>query len=494
MMNRRTLCLLMLGAMTMNANAQTATTEEKPFLSPLFSDNMVLQRDIADPIWGWTTPGEEVKITLEGKTITAKAGDDGKWMAKIPAHKAGGNYSLAIMGAQKVVLSNVTFGDVWLCSGQSNMEWGVKLANNPDAEIAAANYPNLRLFTVAKRVAYAPVTGILKDTQNLFGVWSPTTPETISKGGGMGFSAVAYFFGRELQKETGVPIGLIHSSWGGTIAEAWVSSGSLQAMTDFQTAITQVEITAKDANAKPNLGNPNVVTVLNNGMINPLVPFAIKGAIWYQGESNAGRAAQYQMLLPTLIADWRKQFGVGDFPFYIVQLANFMARDTEPKNDPWPNLREAQTLTAKNVKNSGLALAIDIGDEKDIHPKNKQEVGRRLALNALAKTYKKKTVFSGPTYRSMEKRGSSIRLKFDNARDGLMTADGSGKVMGFAIAGEDRKFYFADAVIEGDSIVVSSDKVSNPVAVRYAWANNPVTNLYNKANLPAVPFRTDDWQ
>jgi sialate O-acetylesterase len=492
-MNRRTVCLLMLGMLAIRADAQTSTTEEKPFLSPLFSDNMVLQRDVPAPIWGWTTPGAEVRVTLGGDSLTTKAGDDGKWMLKLPAHKAGGEYSLAVAGTEKITLRNITFGDVWLCSGQSNMEWGVKLANNPDAEIAAANHPNLRLFTVAKRPSYAPVSGVLKDPEKLFGVWSVCTPETIAKGGGMGFSAVAYYFGRELVKETGVPIGLLHSSWGGTIAEAWVSADSLKAMPAFSGAVSQAEEAAKQGTAVPN-NNPNIVTVLNNGMINPLVPFAIKGAIWYQGESNAGRAIQYRTLLPTLIADWRKQFGVGDFPFYIVQLANFMAKDAEPKSDPWPLLREAQTLTANSVKNSGLAVAIDIGDEKDIHPKNKQEVGRRLALNALAKTYKKKVDFSGPTYRRMERRGNAIRIRFDHARGGLMTTDGSGKVQGFAIAGEDRKFHWADATIDGDSVIVSSPNVANPIAVRYAWANNPTVNLYNKANLPTVPFRTDNWE
>ena len=496
MRNISALCLIGLSAVAVNAAAQTATMEEKPFLSPLFSDNMVLQRDIADPIWGWTTPGAEVKVTMAGKTLTTKAGDDGKWMTKIPAHKAGGTYSIAVAGNQNVVLNNVTFGDVWICSGQSNMEWGMKLVNNTPEEIAAANYPNIRLFTVQKRIAFAPVTGMQKDTENLFGVWSPTTPETISKGGGAGFSAVAYFFGREIHKQTGIPIGLIHTSWGGTIAEAWVSKNSLSSMPDFAQSITQVDSVAQGTltpNGENKLqNNPNLVTVLNNAMINPLVPFAIKGAIWYQGESNAGRAAQYQTLLPTLIADWRKQFGVGDFPFYIVQLANFMAQDTEPKNDPWPFLREAQTLTAQKVKNSGIAVAIDIGDEKDIHPRNKQDVGKRLAFNALAKTYKMKVAFSGPTLKGMKASGDKAVISFDNVNGGLMTKNGD-KVMGFQIAGEDKKFYFADAQIVGNTVVVSSPQVAKPAAVRYAWANNPTVNLYNKADLPAVPFRTDIW-
>jgi sialate O-acetylesterase len=243
--------------------------------------------------------------------------------------------------------------------------------------------------------------------------------------------------------------------------------------------------TVQDAN------NPNVVTVLYNGMIAPLLPFAIKGAIWYQGESNADRAYQYRALLPAMIGDWRKRFGVGDFPFYIVQLAAFQATYPQPRENNWAELREAQSLTAKNVLHCGLALAIDIGEANDIHPKNKAEVGRRLALCALAETYGKKLEYSGPWYKSMKAEGNSVRLKFDHVDGGLQAKDG--ELKGFAIAGEDRKFVWADAKIEGDAVVVSSAQVTKPVAVRYGWDINPVCNLFNRASLPAVPFRTDDW-
>lgn len=236
--------------------------------------------------------------------------------------------------------------------------------------------------------------------------------------------------------------------------------------------------------------NPNVATVLYNGMIAPLVPFGIKGAIWYQGESNTGRDEQYRRLLPTMINDWRSRFGVGAFPFYIVQLANFMAQDTEPKDDAWPRLREAQYLTTKTVPNTGISNTIDIGDAGDIHPKNKQDVGKRLALNALALTYGKKIEYSGPVYKSMKADGNAIRLSFDHVGGGLM-AKGGMALTGFAIAGDDKKFVWADAKIDGSTVVVSSPKVAQPTAVRYAWANNPVCNLYNKDGLPALPFRTD---
>ena len=236
--------------------------------------------------------------------------------------------------------------------------------------------------------------------------------------------------------------------------------------------------------------NPNIVTVLNNAMIAPLLPYGIKGAIWYQGESNASRAKQYQTLMPLLINDWRQQFGQGDFPFYIVQLANFMAKDTEPKNDAWPNLREAQTLTTQRVPNTGMAVTIDIGEEKDIHPRNKQDVGKRLALSALAKTYGYNLEYSGPVYQAMKVEGNTLRLTLDHAK-GLM-AKGD-KPTGFAIAGQDQKWVWADARIDGQSIVVSSPQVTSPVAVRYAWSNNPDANLYNAAGLPAVPFRSDNW-
>ena len=287
-----------------------------------------------------------------------------------------------------------------------------------------------------------------------------------------------------------MPIGLIHTSWGGTIAEAWASEEALRPLADFDAGIDKVHSDFTGGVAPG--GNPNRPTVLYNAMISPLLPFAIKGAIWYQGESNAGRAFQYRKVLPTMITDWRNRFGVGEFPFFIVQLANFQARNAEPKDDAWAELREAQSMTAATLPKTGIAVTIDIGDEKDIHPKNKQDVGKRLALSALAIAYGKKIEYSGPAYKGMEVRGSTVKVMFDHAVGGLATSVGD-KPVGFAIAGKDMKFAWADAKIEGASVVLTAQGVNAPVAVRYGWSTNPNVNLVNKVGLPASPFRTDDW-
>lgn len=641
------------------SNAVHAGQSDKPFLSPLFGDNMVLQRGIKAPIWGWTTPGATVTVRIAGRTATAVADASGKWMARIGPLPAGGPYQLLVVGPQHVTLGNVLVGDVWICSGQSNMQQGIGASANPEAEIAAANHPRIRLFTVQMRPAAAPQASVLRDPGQYLGAWYVCSPATVSAGGWGGFSAVAYYFGRSLQGLLGdVPIGLIHTSWGGTVAEAWTSAAGLAPLRDFDKQILQLRAAAErplayrdqleqwyaenDPGSRPGGGwaqglmdrrawptmkvpgawetaglpdydgtvwfmkavdlpaaaagkparlelgpiddmdttyvngkevgttfvynenrsyaipagllkeganlikirvldtggaggltgspeqlrltvegeaplalagewqyregvtlakakpvplrmenNPNVPTVLYNGMIAPLVPFGIKGVIWYQGESNAGRAYQYRELLPALIADWRKAWGQGNFAFLIVQLANFLKPDTEPRDDPWPELREAQYLTTKRVPGTGLAVAIDIGEADDIHPKNKQDVGKRLAWAALPVAYGRQVVGSGPVYRSMRIEGSEIRISFDHVAEGLVVR--GEKLMGFAIAGSDRKFVWADARVDGRTVVVSSPQVPRPVAVRYAWSNNPVCNLYNTANLPAVPFRTDNW-
>jgi len=459
----------------------------QPYLSPLFSDNMVLQRGMRDPVWGWTTPGATVTVEMAGKRATAVADPTGKWMVRIGPFSAGGPFTMTIEGPEHRTLQNVMVGDVWLCSGQSNMQMGIANVNNAAEEIAHADYPGIRLFTVPMEVAYSP-----RSTVN--GTWQVCTPQTISHDGWGGFSAVAYFFGRYLHKTLNVPIGLIHSSWGGTIAEAWTSAEALQKLPDFAERLQQVErIRAAGESSLPanQRRNPNVCTVLYNAMIAPLVPFGMKGVIWYQGESNAGRAYQYRTLLPTLIEDWRNRWGEGAFPFLIVQLANFLPVKPEPGEDEWAELREAQLFTAQKVPNCGLAVTIDIGDAADIHPKNKQEVGRRLALAALGIAYKRRIEYSGPIYKSYSREGSSIRIRFTHVDGGLVAHGGA--LQGFAIAGPDRKFVWAQARIEGDTVVVWSPAVSDPVAVRYGWAINPVVNLYNREGLPASPFRTDDW-
>jgi sialate O-acetylesterase len=628
-----------------------------PFLHPLFSDHVVLQRGVKVPVWGWASPGTRVIVTFGGQTKTGVAQPDGKWTVYLNAMRVSAEpRTLTITGSssdQTVTVQDVLVGDVWLCSGQSNMEMGIGACNATN-DIAQADLPQIRLLTVPRLIAPTP-------TQTMQCRWLPCSPENIKQGLWGGFSAAGFFFGRELYQQLHIPIGLIHSSWGGTVAEAWTSAEGLQPLGDFNQRLEQEAASSKGQKvdydsqyeswchkndpgtiqgwAKPDLdtagwktvnmpqpfeqaglpdfdgivwfrrnfelpadwagktlklslgpvddidttfvngtkvgqmnrydlnrvysipaellkpgvnevsvrvldtggaggftgtagqmflkpatsvdsaglslagewlmrdsiplsklpapptpndvNNPNIVTVLYNGMIVPLLPFAIKGAIWYQGESNADRAYQYRRLLPAMIGDWRRHFGVGDFPFYIVQLAAFQATQPLPRENEWAELREAQAMTAKDVPHSGLAVAIDIGEANDIHPKNKAEVGRRLALCALAETYGKKVEFSGPWYKSMKVENHSIRLSFDHVGGGLVAK--GGELKGFAVAGEDHKFVWAKTAIDGKQTVVSAPGLDHPVAVRYAWDTDPVCNLFNQAGLPAVPFRTDDW-
>lgn len=628
-----------------------------PFLHPLFSDHVVLQRGVKVPVWGWANPGTQVMVVFGSQRKTAVAQADGKWTVHLNAMAASAEpreLKVTGPGAQEdVTVHDVLVGDVWLCSGQSNMEMGIAACNATN-DIAHADFPLIRLLTVPRLIAPSP-------TRMLECQWLPCSPDTVTKGLWGGFSAAGYFFGRELYQQLHIPIGLIHSSWGGTVAEAWTSAEGLQPLGDFNQALDRVAVLSKgqktdydaeyaawcrkndpgtingwakpelettgwksvtmpkpfeqaglpdfdgivwfrrnfdlpaglagqplklglgpvddidttfvngvkigqmnryDLNrvytvqaellkpgqnvvsvrvldtggtggftgtagqmflkpatgddsaglslagdwlmrdsiplsklpappAEPDSNNPNIVTVLYNGMIAPLLPFAIKGAIWYQGESNAGRAYQYRDLLPAMIRDWRSRFGVGDFPFYIVQLAAWQATAPAPRENEWAELREAQAMTARNVPHSGLALAIDIGDANDIHPKNKAEAGRRLALCALAQTYGRKIEFSGPWFKSMKVEANSIRLSFNHVDKGLVAR--GGELKGFAVAGEDRKFVWGKAEIDGKQVVVSAPGIDKPVAVRYGWDINPICNLYNSDGLPAVPFRTDDW-
>ncbi|MCA1596030.1 MAG: sialate O-acetylesterase, partial [Chloroflexi bacterium] len=386
-------------AVLLSSSLASAAPAGMPFLSPLFSDNMVLQRGVDAPVWGWTDPGAAVTVSMNGKSARATAGADGKWVAKLGSFAAGGPYTLSVSGPETTVLHNVLVGDVWVCSGQSNMEFGIGNGVNAKEEIAAANYPQIRLFTVAKAVALTPRAVLPPPRADLTSQWSVCTPETIATGGWNGFTAVGYFFGRYLYQKLGVPIGLIHTSWGGTPAEAWTSGGALKTMQDYQPAVARLEqagaAQADEAAVTKQLNiNQNSPTVLYNGMIAPLLPYAMKGVIWYQGESNAGKAYQYRTLLPTMIRDWRSHWGEGAFPFLIVQLANFMPTKPEPADDAWAELREAQSMTAQSTPHTGEAVIIDIGDANDIHPKNKQDVGKRLALIALATVYHQRIEYS----------------------------------------------------------------------------------------------------
>jgi len=635
-------------------------------LGGLFSDHMVVQRGIAVPVWGWAEPGAKVIVEFAGRAADGQAGSDGRWRVTLAAMAAGGPFELVVRcGEEEVRVGDVLVGEVWIGSGQSNMAWPVWASANASEEAAAADWPRIRLYTVPQVPSAEPADDVK-------GAWALCTPETVPH-----FSAVLYYFGRELHRELDVPVGLINSSWGGTNAETWTPKEGFASDPALRPTYEQLRLDPKDAAAgrkvymkaladweeatdrsdtgnvgfeqgwaKPNLETGDWVAVtapgqwqyygdewnfngvvwfrrevtipeswagreltlslgavddfdttyfngervgatgsettsywvapreyrvpgrlvrpgravvavrafdhyggggfsggemklvpvegeaaaidltgtwlckverklepkrfdlgkpmdagvpgavnspvsLYNGMIHPLAPYAIRGAIWYQGESNAGQGRYYTALMSGLIGGWRKVWGQGDFAFGVVQLANFQSRAAEPGESGWARLREAQLKILDDVANAGLAVAIDIGDAEDIHPKNKQEVGRRLGLWARAKVYGEEVAYSGPIYRSMEVRDGKVYLRFDHV-DGGLAVRGE-KLAGFAIAGPDQRFVWAEAAIEGDRVAVWSDQVSKPAAVRYGWADNPECNLYNEAGLPASPFRTDAW-
>ncbi|MGB9487256.1 MAG: sialate O-acetylesterase [Terriglobia bacterium] len=503
-------CAFMLGALSLRADVK---------LPSLLSDGLVLQQGMKVHIWGTADPGERVTVTFCGQQVSAVTGSEGQWKVKLGPLNAGGPFTMTIAGQNTITLHDVLVGEVWVCSGQSNMEmpvgtnregWGGNVNNYQD-EMARADYPMLRLFTVQKSVAGKP-------QRDVNGYWVAARPQTVGE-----FSAVGYFFGRELLKVLNVPIGMIHSSWGGTPAESWTSRGTLESDPEFASILDsatkllspypkvfqdfeqQLGQWRQDSDKAESDGapvptappapddprrNPWRPAGLFNAMIMPLTPYAIRGAIWYQGESNADRAAQYRKLFPAMIRDWRRVWEEGDFPFLFVQLANWSI--PQPRSN-WSELREAQLMTLSLPK-TGMAVTIDIGDASDIHPKNKQDVGYRLALAAQAIAYGRDVIYSGPIYESMAVEGEKVRLRFKYVYGGLMAKNSpSQNVSGFEIAGDDHKFVAAEAKIDGDTVVVRSEKAPHPVAVRYAWAMNPSCNLYNRAGLPASPFRTDDW-
>jgi sialate O-acetylesterase len=463
--------------------AAVATAAVK--LPAIIGDNMVLQRDQPVPIWGWADKGEEVTVAVGAQTLKTKAGDDGRWkvtFAKVDTKPEGKIVSssgttvtmqwrlrepltMTVNGSSgnTITIKNILVGEVWAGSGQSNMEWCVAAANNAQKQIAAAKYPKIRLFTVVKKKAGEPQT-------DCAGKWVECSPADVP-----GFSAVLYFFGRQLHKDLGeMPVGLIHTSWGGTPAEFWISRKALEANPKLK-----------------HLAGAGDNSSLYNGMIAPLIPFAIRGAIWYQGESNVSRAYEYRTLFPAMIANWRADWSQGDFPFGFVQLAPFRYGGQNPAN--WAELCEAQRMTLDALPNTGMAVTTDITDIHDIHPKNKQEVGRRLALWAEAKVYGRNLVYSGPIYKSMAVEGNKIRLQFEHVGGGLIARDGK-PLTDFTIAGADQKFVPAVAEIDGNSILVHSDQVAQPVAVRFGWNDIATPNLANKEGLPASPFRTDTWK
>ncbi|MBN2612673.1 MAG: 9-O-acetylesterase [Bacteroidales bacterium] len=627
----------------------------------VFTSNMILQRDIDIPVWGHSKPGEKVTVVFKNQKISTSASKGGEWVVRLKPEPAGGPFTMTIKGQNEIILDNILIGDVWICSGQSNMEWPLWNTDNGIEEVKQAENHSIRLLTVPKVVSLSPLNDFEGEG------WVECNPSTARD-----FSAIGYYYGKYLHEELDVPVGLINTSWGGTRVEPWTSGTSCETndiIKDWYSQIKSIDIEAikkreeekiikynealEIAKGKPGTPHPyvkqefndgnwneiklpglwedseigifdgivwfrksfilpesfnfsdailytgkiddtditwlnesvvgetymqynmlreykvpagilkpgvntivirvedyiggggiygkdsellltdgkneitltgnwkyqkeelelprnprsplsNVVgpndypAILFNGMINPLIPFGIKGAIWYQGESNAGskkESMQYAELFPLMINDWRKHWNQGDFPFFFVQLANYMEPANEPKDEPWAYLRESQSLTASSVSKTGMACIIDIGDAKDIHPRNKIDVGKRLALSALKIAYSRDIVHSGPVYSSALFSGDKVVINFDNVGSGLIVKNKYGYINGFAVAGKDKKFFYAKAEISGkNTVTVYSPDVKEIVAVRYAWANNPDdVNLYNKEGLPAVPFRTDEW-
>jgi sialate O-acetylesterase len=506
---RKIICVtttsLMLAVLLLNSPARAAVTP-----NALFSDNMVLQRGKTVPVWGKAEPGEKITVTFNGQEVSAQADKDGKWTLRLEPMKAGGPFDMTFRGQNTLTRKNVLVGEVWVCSGQSNMAFALKQAANSAEVIAASKNPMIRLFTVDRATSDTPLTDLRG------GPWVECDPQTAP-----GFSAVGYFFGKDLQAALKVPVGLIHTSWGGTPAQAWTAREALESKPELKSIVDnwaryiqdeypraaeahktrQAKWKAAAAKAKDEgrkapekprdpagPSSPGRPSCLYNAMVHPLLPYAIQGAIWYQGEANASKAWQYRTLFPAMIRCWRKVWGQGDFAFLFAQLAPY-ERGVKP--DVWPELREAQLLTARTVPNTGMAVITDVGERNDIHPKKKGPVGARLALAARAIAYGEKIVYSGPEYTGMKVEGNTVVLNFKYVGAGLEAKDGDLK--GFTIAGKNRKFVPAKAEIRGDTVVVTSPQVAEPTAVRFGWANYPEVNLYNKEGLPATPFRTDDF-
>lgn len=484
-------------------------------LPALFTPHMVLQRDQKDRVWGWAEAGERVGVSINGQTKTAEAGKDGKWSVTLDPMPAGGPYILSINGRKDTItIDDVLVGEVWLCSGQSNMEMAVGTSKDGDIEARTAKYPKIRLISV-------PKVGTQEPQPDFVGKWQACGPETVRD-----FSAVAYYFGRQIHETIDVPIGLIDDSWGGSACEAWVRRDLLAAddkykdllapwlkleadpseakaafekrLEAWKAASAKAKADGKPAPRRPSgpddeLKGNHRPGNLYNGVLKPIIGYGIRGAIWYQGESNSGRAFEYRDLFPLMIKSWRDEWGIGDFPFYWVQLADYLAETPQPGPSAWAELREAQTMTLGRLPNTGQAVIIDLGEANDIHPKNKQDVGKRLARWALARDYGVTIACQSPTYKGIEVKDGRAILTFEHVGPGLKSLDVA-EVSGFAIAGSDHTFVKAEAKIVGkDKVEVSVKGVTDPVAVRYAWANNPVCNLYSGDGLPLTPFRTDDW-
>jgi sialate O-acetylesterase len=486
-------------------------------LAPLFRDGAVLQQGKPVPVWGRAVAGEKIAVAFGGQTVSATTGADGRWtvvLAPLAASALGAD--LVARGQNIVTVHDVVVGEVWLCSGQSNMEWPVERAQEAAKEIAAAHYPLIRQIQIEQTVADTP-------RETVGGEWQAASPATVGK-----FTAVGYFFARDLFQKLGVPIGIVHSSWGGTPVESWLSPAALAsnpafamvgerwrknlaeypanksayepALADWTKAEAAAQMQGAKAHAaflqrrpRPRVphgpGDSWTPTGPFNGMISPLLPYALRGVLWYQGESNSERPGEYYALFAALITSWRAHFGQGDFPFYWVSLANYKMPG-DPTGAAFAYLREAQAQ-ALALPNTGQALAIDVGNPDTIHPLNKQEIGRRLALIAKARIYQIPCDWSGPVFAGATSEHGAMRVRFVHDEGGLLAHDRP--VQSLEVAGADRKFHPAQGRIEGAMLVVSAREVPAPVAVRYAWKNAPEANLFNGAGLPAAPFRSDNW-
>jgi sialate O-acetylesterase len=437
----------------------------------IFSDGMVLQRDAACPVWGWAAPGAAVEVRLGAGSAKATADKDGRWRCELPVGKASAEAGMLTVtsAAEKLEIKDVLVGEVWICSGQSNMEWPLARSANGAEEAKSASAPAIRLFMVNHNASAEPIA-------DCAGSWEPASADTVSK-----WSAVGWYFGKDLHQAIGVPVGLIQTAWGGTPAEAWTRRGAIDAHPDAEPILARA--------ADPKTAAQNRACHLWNGMVAPLVPYRVRGVIWYQGESNIGQAWQYRTLFAAMIGDWRREFGQAEMPFGFVQLAPFSyGKGIEVL---CAELRESQAHVAKTVPGTGMAVTMDVGNPKDIHPANKRDVGERLARWARAKVYGRDVVWRGPFMTKCTIEGDHVTIEFEGA-EGLKTRDGKPPSC-FKVAGANREFVDAEAEIRGATVVVRAPDVAAPSAVRFAFWDAAEPNLVNGAGLPACPFRSDDW-
>ncbi len=491
---------LLLAVCTMTALSSVPCSADVT-LPNVFGNSMVLQRDQQNAVWGKASPGEQVTVSIDSQRHTTTAAEDGTWRVMLEPLSLGEARELVVAGKNEIRVTDVLVGEVWICSGQSNMAWKVNNSTDYGLEAAAAKFPAIRMINFPQVGSQESVWS--HDNHS----WMVCSPETVGN-----FSAVGYFFARQLHQTLDVPVGMINNAWGGSACEAWIDPTTLAADPQYAPMVdrwTKNEARMAELTAMPEPSQKEKTDIQNlkkqmtgnqrpgniyHGVLKSHLGYGIRGAIWYQGESNSSRAYQYRELFPLMISQWRKEWGQGDFPFYWVQLADFMEETTTPGESNWAELREAQTMTMDKLAHTGQAVIIDIGEGKDIHPRNKVDVGKRLARWALANEYGLPIAFHSPQYDSMTVDGGKVTLAFDHVGKGWRPFDVANPI-GFAIAGDDKQFVWAQAkVLPDGKIEVTSESVTNPVAVRYGWANNPVCNLFNLDDLPLTPFRTDDWK